>query len=293
MTMKYLIICSLMLQASSAFSFRKNPRRGACSNLHCRQTRQPPMASAMFPTHPRKTSLDMVNAPIQFFADSYSNSLANHPFATKGVTGFFLCGLSDVIAQVRSFERPFYENETDLTVKPKIDKGRLARFSIKGFFGTSIWSVWYDFSEQVFNSKAVIAILASTNILNPNDAVVTGARILMLILTEQFVTCPLIYGFWEIPVSTLMNGAPVSRIPYEIKDKLGSMLIENAKVWTWFNLLIYNVPVQYRAGISNIGDVLWQSIVSDFSASCGSSDECVIAEMPLLANENDPATELV
>merc|ERR1712232_1240764 len=62
------------------------------------------------------------------------------------------------------------------------------------------------------------------------------------------------------------------QVGYEIKTKLGDMLIENAKVWTLVNILIYNVPVQFRAPVGNIMDIVWQSIVSDFAADCGATD---------------------
>ena len=35
--------------------------------------------------------------------------------------------------------------------------------------------------------------------------------------------------------------------------------------------------MEYRTAISNLGDIFWQSIVSDISADCGNeSDECAI-----------------
>merc|ERR1712232_532314 len=62
------------------------------------------------------------------------------------------------------------------------------------------------------------------------------------------------------------------QVGYEIKTKLCDMLIENAKLWTLVNILIYNVPVQFRAPVGNIMDIVWQSIVSDFAADCGTTD---------------------
>jgi len=112
-------------------------------------------------------------------------------------------------------------------------------------------------------------------------------RTLMLISIEQFVTCPIVFGCWEIPVSTILNGAPLSKIPREIKDKSGDLLIANAKVWTFANVLIYNVPVQYRTALSSMCDLVWQSIVSEFAARCGSDDEQLEAvmcdDMPLIS----------
>jgi len=189
--------------------------------------------------------------------------------------------------------------EDDVPMMDKIDIKRLARFATKGFFGSSIWSVWYDLSESLFNSANIMSALAHIGILldadstitimnNKSIAIVNIVRTLGLMIVEQFVACPIIYGLWEIPVSTALNGAPVSRIPYEIKDKLGNLLIENAKVWTWVNILIYNSPVQYRSALASAGDIVWQSIVSDFAADCG-NEEGEDEKNPVeVGNKNDP-----
>jgi hypothetical protein len=51
--------------------------------------------------------------------------------------------------------------------------------------------------------------------------------------------------------------------PAEINNKLSDLLINNAKVWTPANLLIYNAPLEFRAVLANLGDIFWQSIVAD------------------------------
>lgn len=236
-----------------------------------------------------ESDLNMMEIPLQFHAmsitDAYSNALTNHPFITKGTTGLILCGVGDIIAQVRGLDSERTSTSTNekldeesllvtsSSLMENIDGARLLRFSTKGFFGTSIWSAWYDYSESVFNNEFVVSALASAGILDASDLVINIARVFMLMSTEQIFVCPIIYGMWEIPVSTILNGAPISRIPFEIKDKLVDMLVESAKIWTFGNVLIYSSPVQYRSAISNVGDVLWQSIVSDFSADCGNEDE--------------------
>jgi len=220
----------------------------------------------------------------EIIAQAYSNSLAEHPFITKGMTGFFLCGMGDILAQIRGFQ---YETNSassgaaDFAGIPsveKINKSRLARFAAKGFFGTSIWAKWYDLSDSLFTPSNVMAALAYIGLpgfldVDGSNAIVTMnvARVLGLMFTEQFIACPIIYGCWEIPASTVVNGAPVSRVPFEVKDKLPSMLIENAKLWTFLNVIIYNCPVQFRSILANLGDIVWQSIVSEFAAKCGNS----------------------
>jgi len=212
--------------------------------------------------------------PIQFITEAYSTSLEQHPFVTKGTTAFFLCGIADILAQLGGLEELSPDDQTsrDISLLEQINWQRLARFATKGFFGTSIWVVWYDYSDHLLNSDHVMTILQTAGITEVSDTVKNVARTGMLILLEQFVTCPIIYGIWEIPVSTLLNGAPPSRIQYEVKDKLGDMLIENAKVWTLANVIIYNSPLQYRPAVANVMDIIWQRILSDFAADCGSED---------------------
>mmetsp|Transcript_3134 Transcript_3134/g.6679 ORF Transcript_3134/g.6679 Transcript_3134/m.6679 type:complete len:156 (-) Transcript_3134:208-675(-) len=95
---------------------------------------------------------------------------------------------------------------------------------------------------------------------------------------EQFLWCPLVYGTFEIPVSTLMNGGEPSSIRGEVKGKLNGLLVSNAKVWTLANLVIYNAPLEWRLFIGNVIDIFWQSIVSDVSADCGGpgQEECEV-----------------
>jgi protein Mpv17 len=156
------------------------------------------------------------------------------------------------------------------------DMGRLLRFASKGFFGTLLWAEWYDLSDVLIQEETIVSAFQSMGMVLPNnDWSIPLARTVALILAEQFITCPLIYGIWEIPVSTVLNGASPSKIPKEVKSKMIPMLVDNAKLWTWANLIIYNVPLSYRAICGNVMDILWQSIVSDYAADCGRDEERV------------------
>jgi hypothetical protein len=42
--------------------------------------------------------------------------------------------------------------------------------------------------------------------------------------------------------------------------------VENAKVWTLVNILIYNIPVQYRLLVMSVANVFWQSVVSKIAS---------------------------
>ena len=60
-------------------------------------------------------------------------------------------------------------------------------------------------------------------------AIVTTA---LSILIEQFFWCPIVFGTFEIPISTLLNGGSFSTVQKEVDSKLGGLLVNNAKVWT-------------------------------------------------------------
>jgi hypothetical protein len=209
---------------------------------------------------------------------AYSTALQQHPTVTKGATGLVLCGIGDVIAQLRSPMITVNKNQNDSDLNllrlyvDSINYRRLSRFAIKGFFGAIIWGTWYELSANLISTDNITSILSSLGVeagLIENNIFITIIRTISFMLTEQFVACPILFGLWEIPAATVMNNAPLERIPYEIEDKLKDMLIANAKVWTAANVIIYNIPVQYRVGLSNVIDIFWQSIVSDFAADCG------------------------
>jgi protein Mpv17 len=222
--------------------------------------------------------LTIVEEPFLTIANSYSSALQEQPFITKACTGFFLCGSGDVLAQLRA-------NNNNNNQQFLLDMGRLLRFASKGFFGTLLWAEWYDLSDVLIQEETFVSAFQSMSMTlvpnNDNLIIILSewsaplARTVTLILAEQFITCPIIYGMWEIPVSTLLNGASPSKIPKEVKSKMIPMLIDNAKIWTWANLVIYNVPVSYRAICGNVMDVLWQSILSDYASDCGKDDETV------------------
>ena len=151
----------------------------------------------------------------------------------------------------------------------------------KGCVGGVIWACWYDeldgFLDQdnKFNFFKLFGIVTDQWI----KPYLGAFKTILSILIEQFLWCPIVFGFFEIPVSTLLNGGDLSSVKKEVDSKLGSLLISNAKIWTFANLLIYGViPVDYRPIISNIVDVGWQSIVSSVSADCGKveDDICIV-----------------
>lgn len=216
--------------------------------------------------------------------NAYSESLQHHPFITKATTGLVLCGIADIIAQVRGtieLNKDVMNMDMNLSMDMNtsfrfyvntIDKKRLIRFASKGFFSAIIWGSWYDLSAEIISIDNIISLSSSFGLdesLAENNFCMALIRTASFMIVEQFVACPIIFGMWEIPAATILNNAPLSRIPYEVQDKLKGMLIANAKVWSLANLIIYNVPVQYRVGLSSVMDIIWQTIVSDIAAQCG------------------------
>ena len=212
--------------------------------------------------------------------NAYSEVLQHHPTMTKATTGVIFCCIADIIAQIRGKVQLNKNNIIDT-----INYQRLGRFAVKGFFGAIIWGGWYDLSSIVISTDNVVAVSASLGVkdsLLDNDMYTTITRTLSFLIVEQFIACPIVFSLWEIPAATILNNAPIQRIPYEVDDKLGDMLMANAKVWTFANLIIYNIPTQYRVGFSSLLDIFWQTIVSDFAADCGEAKDDIVLDPTLV-----------
>lgn len=210
---------------------------------------------------------------VQLLFNFYSIALDRYPFFTKGITSSLLCAFSDIIAQTKKLK---YADQNYSTKLPaRLDGSRAMKFAIKGFFETAVWSPWYDLSDRLLSQKNVVSLLRLLKITEFSGSKLSkkslnNIRVVLLILFEQFAGSPLYYSAYEIPVSTLMNGAKISRIPYEIRTRLLSILFADLTLWTGANFIIYNAPLKHRAGISNLFSVLWQVVImSDFSADCG------------------------
>jgi hypothetical protein len=226
--------------------------------------------------------LSLTDVPSTAIA-TYSSLLVEHPTPTKSLTSGFLCGISDIIAQFRDPTRRDFNYR------------RLIRFAGKGCIGGIIWSFWYDNLDRFLDMDNDINIFKLSGIVSDSGDFLHGYRwirehlsavtTLISILIEQFFWCPIVFGTFEIPISTLLNGGSFSTVPKEVDSKLGGLLIDNAKVWTLANVAIYNTPVEWRPALSNVVDVFWQSIVSDVAADCGKVENDV-CELPPIEAES-------
>lgn len=212
---------------------------------------------------------------IQTTANAYTASLIEHPLPTKSLSAGFLCGISDIIAQKRDPNRG------------KFNPGRTFRFASKGCVGGILWAFWYDRIDGFLDLDSPTSLYALAGLTATTNAPSIGflkehvgaVTTLLSMLMEQFLWCPIVYGTFEIPVSTLMNGGEVVDIKDQVDAKLDDLLLQNAKVWTFANLVIYNAPLEWRLLIGNGIDIFWQSIVSDVSADCGKVEDDV-CEIP-------------
>lgn len=191
---------------------------------------------------------------------SYQQLLEAFPLATKAATSSVMFGIGDCIAQARS------PNDN------KIDVTRLGRYMVTGFGSGVLWTFYYD-AADIWASQA------------SNDAM---ARILFSMGLEQFAWCPILYAFYVLPMSVLLNGGVLADIPKEIRERLPGLLVANAKVWTPANLLIYNVPLELRVVTANAVDIVWASFCSNVAAECGTdADEACSVSLTQITRRQD------
>lgn len=197
----------------------------------------------MFALHAASTALVMPE-----LVSTYNYCLDSSPLLTKAVTSSVLFAAGDVLAQSAD------EASNEISLR------RAARFASTGFGNGVAWTCWYGFADELLAPVGEPALR------------VAGAMAL-----EQFVWCPLLYSLYLIPLSAALNGAPAADLPREVRTRIGPLLIANAKVWTPANLIIYNVPLQYRVLAGNAIDLVWASICSETAAECGSDDGCLVS----------------
>ena len=161
------------------------------------------------------------------------------------------------------------------------DGKRTQRFVLKGLGAGLIWSKWYplvDAWSDVLSAYALTQWLA----MEDTGTAHTIAKTALSILMEQFIACPIIYSLWDIPVPALLAGIEPSKIPHMVRDKVPGLLLDNAKVWTVANIVVYNLPVQWRVFAVSVAEIFWASIVSSVATSGTSSMAFVEAQDTLI-----------
>lgn len=191
---------------------------------------------------PRCASL----APIE----AYEQLLVTAPLLTKALTQGFIWGTGDMVAQMST------------AGARSISAQRTANFFVTGIGSGVLWSSYYDASDMLISPL-------------PGGAI---AHTALAITLETVVWCPLVFSLYQIPISVLQNGGAPADVPAAVRRQLGDMLVANVKVWTPANVIIYNVPLQWRVLCSNAVDLVWGYVCSNFAAdACApDDDECLI-----------------
>lgn len=143
--------------------------------------------------------------------------------------------------------------------KRRYDPIRTGHFLLKGLGEGVLWSFWYRSVEQW--SRWMAMVLASFLKL---QAFEVPFKITVCIILDLLVACPIIYGLWDIPIPALLRGE--RNIIQQVRSKLPEMVFASVKLWLPVNIVIYNLPTEYRVYISSATDVFWQSIVSSISS---------------------------
>jgi hypothetical protein len=186
-------------------------------------------------------------------AGVYNFALEHYTLPTEAATGALFAAIGDCIAQ--NFEINDPEKK-----QIHYSLNRTRNFLIKGLGSGVIWSVYYRDTEVRCGNWATQ--LLSGTAKADSEVCIATAKTILAVLLEEIIAMPVVMSLWDIPVPAILSGSPLSTIPSLVKSKILELTIENAKVWTFVNILIYNIPVQYRLLLMSVANVFWQTIVS-------------------------------
>lgn len=185
---------------------------------------------------------------------AYNRLLSDNPLLAQTLTTSAFCGIGDLMAQTRSVWRE----------KASYDWKRTSKFLLKGIGCGIIWSHWFVIAD-LWSQSFTMWSMQVAKIPIDNLKAFAILRTIASLLLEQFVACPIIYGLWDLPILSIMNGEPLRNIPGIVRYKLLTLLVANAKLWTIVNVLIYNVPLKFRVLVWSMADLVWESFVSSIA----------------------------
>jgi Mpv17 / PMP22 family len=182
------------------------------------------------------------------------------------------------------------------------DTQRNLCFIVKGLGAGLIWLFWYSLADDITQSVMPHLSSACGTMKEMTCTAVSEATIIVIgttifsVLLDQFLASPVVYALWDIPVPLLLSKSILAEesqrehvdIPRQVQTKLGGLLVENAKVWTLANAVIYNLPLEYRVVAQGLTDLFWQSIVS--SHVNDSSEARLVAGEELLPKDDSMET---
>jgi hypothetical protein len=206
----------------------------------------------------RNTQLGV--AVLTEIASTYNYALAHYTLPTETMTAAVLSCIGDLIAQALDIRDP-EKKQVEFNV------ARTRNFFIKGVGSGVIWSIYYRRTDVLCSDWAT-QLLSTTAVVEANRVIITATvKTALGVLLEEVIAMPIVMSLWDIPVPALLSGSPLSTIPSQVKSKIPELVVENAKVWTLVNILIYNIPVQYRLLVMSVANVFWQAIVSKITSA--------------------------
>lgn len=243
-------------------------------------TRKTLMTSLSTPTTTsRSATVQLFMTPLNGIVHLYSYASSNYYLATQAATMSLFSGAGDFLAQTlerrTSNNRMMKLNSNNKNTIIPHDWRRTRRFLMKGIGCGLIWTAWYQIAE-LWSHGLTNAVMASFTATMSKQSVYRLEAVvytLFSIALEQFVGSPIIFALWDIPLLSYLHGTPVAKLPGEVRKKLLPLLIANAKLWTVVNILIYNVPLQFRVAALSCADLVWQTILSTQLASPTATDD--------------------
>eukprot|EP00978_Attheya_sp_CCMP212_P002491 scaffold5097_cov52-Attheya_sp.AAC.13 len=244
---------------------------------------------------------DTTSIKAQIFVDlvnEYQYLTATFPLPTQSATFGTFAGVGDALAQkteqikaseeedeafvgVANESNENYSNDIEETA---YDGKRTQRFVLKGLGAGLIWSQWYPLVDG-WTDMASAFVLSDYLAIEDAGTAHTIAKTVLSILMEQFIACPIVYTLWDIPVPALLAGVEPSKIPGMVKEKVPGLLLDNAKVWTVANVVVYNLPVQWRIFAVSVCEIFWASIVSSVATEGMSSVAFIEAQDALITTD--------
>ncbi len=222
---------------------------------------------------------------------TYSYCLKYHYFPTQSLTNAILTVVGDGLAQTQEENQRQEEESSDVIPNNNYyDPKRGLVYFFKGLGSGIMWAWWFDMAD-IWSMELTQSVLGSFqqqpqeafDFASMTDEVMSfqaqSIRTGINILLEQFLVCPILFSVWDIPVTSLMRGSPVERLPDHIRQKLLPLLMANAKVWTLVNIVTYNIPLEYRLLFTSAASIVSESINSGIT----SQQATVAAAKPALA----------
>jgi hypothetical protein len=218
----------------------------------------PPSNRTWTRTRPR-TLLLLAVAVFNELAGAYNFALTHYTLPTEAATAAVLSCIGDLIAQTEDIRDPEKKQASS-------NVARTRNYFVKGLGSGVIWSIYYRETDVLCDEWATQLLSTTIGVQASSEFLVATVKTVLAVVLEEVIACPIVFSLWDIPIPAILGGSALSTIPSQVKSKLPELVVENAKVWTLVNILIYNIPVQYRLLVMSVANVFWQSVVSKIAS---------------------------